>query len=114
MAVEAEPGGGLPACARSVDDGTVELQAADGEEVDALAESYQRRGGQPGIAYGIVAGGRLVHAGGFGQRRVAGPGVPGTRAGPGTQAGRAPGRAAPGHQTAAARRAPERSSGSPP
>ena len=36
--------------------------------VDALAESYQRRGGQPGIAYGVVAGGRLVHAGGFGQR----------------------------------------------
>ena len=110
MAVEAEPGGGLPAYAGSVDDGTVELQAADGEEVDALAESYQRRGGQPGIAYGIVAGGRLVHAGGFGQRRVAGPGgAPGTQGGPGPRP-----RRAPGHQTAAACRAPERSSGSPP
>ncbi len=88
MAAEAEPGGGLPAYAGSVDDGTVELQAADGEEVDALAESYQRRGGQPGIAYGIVAGGRLVHAGGFGQCRVAGPGgAPDAQAGPGTQAG---------------------------
>ena len=40
--------------------------AVDGAAVDALAESYQRRGGQPGIAYGVVAGGRLVHAGGFG------------------------------------------------
>ena len=41
--------------------------AVDGAAVDALAESYQRRGGQPGIAYGVVAGGRLVHAGGFGR-----------------------------------------------
>ena len=46
------------------------MDAADREAVDALAESYQRRGGQPGIAYGVVAGGRLVHAGGFGQRRA--------------------------------------------
>ncbi len=44
--------------------------AADFGAADALAESFQRRGGQPGIAYGIVAGGRLVHAGGFGQRRA--------------------------------------------
>ncbi len=46
------------------------LGAADFGAADALAESFQRRGGQPGIAYGIVAGGRLVHAGGFGQRRA--------------------------------------------
>ena len=41
--------------------------------VDALAENFQRRGGQPGLAYGIVDGGRLVHAGGFGERWLGGP-----------------------------------------
>jgi CubicO group peptidase (beta-lactamase class C family) len=41
--------------------------------VDALVVDYQRRGGQPGIAYGVVAGGRLVHAGGLGERRIGGP-----------------------------------------
>jgi CubicO group peptidase (beta-lactamase class C family) len=50
-----------------------ELVSADLEQVDALVESYQRRGGQPGIAYGVVAGGRLVHAGGLGERRIGGP-----------------------------------------
>jgi CubicO group peptidase (beta-lactamase class C family) len=44
--------------------------------VDTLAEGFQRRGGQPGLAYGIVEAGRLVHAGGFGQRWLGGP-VPG-------------------------------------
>jgi CubicO group peptidase (beta-lactamase class C family) len=53
-----------------ISDGRQTMDAADREAVDALAESYQRRGGQPGIAYGVVAGGRLVHAGGFGQRRA--------------------------------------------
>ena len=32
-------------------------------QADAIVEGYQRRAGQPGIAYGIVHGGRLVHAG---------------------------------------------------
>jgi serine-type D-Ala-D-Ala carboxypeptidase/endopeptidase len=41
--------------------------------VDALAESFHQRAGQPGLAYGIVAGGRLVHAGGFGERWLGGP-----------------------------------------
>jgi len=41
--------------------------------VDALAESFQRRGGQPGLAYGIVEAGRLVHAGGSGERWLGGP-----------------------------------------
>ena len=41
--------------------------------VDALAESFHQRGGQPGMAYGIVAAGRLVHAGGFGERWLGGP-----------------------------------------
>jgi CubicO group peptidase (beta-lactamase class C family) len=38
-----------------------------------MADHYQRRGGQPGLAYGIVAGGVLVHAGGLGQRWLGGP-----------------------------------------
>jgi CubicO group peptidase (beta-lactamase class C family) len=41
--------------------------------VDALAEGFQQRGGQPGMAYGIVAGGRLMHAGGYGERWLGGP-----------------------------------------
>src|SRR6201992_2111111 len=49
------------------------LDAADLEAVDALAEGYQQRAAQPGIAYGLVAGGRLVHAGGLGERRIGGP-----------------------------------------
>src|SRR5262249_15005534 len=40
---------------------------------DALAESFQGRGGQPGVAYGIVADGHLAHAGGFGERWLGGP-----------------------------------------
>src|SRR5579875_1403386 len=49
------------------------MPEADAGAVDALAAAYFRRGTQPGIAYGIVLGGRLVHAGGFGQRRTGGP-----------------------------------------
>jgi CubicO group peptidase (beta-lactamase class C family) len=40
--------------------------------VDGLAESFQRRGAQPGLAYGIVDAGRLVHAGGCGERWLGG------------------------------------------
>jgi CubicO group peptidase (beta-lactamase class C family) len=40
--------------------------------VDELAEAFQRGGGQPGIAYGVVAGGRLVHGGGSGERWAGG------------------------------------------
>jgi CubicO group peptidase (beta-lactamase class C family) len=67
MAVEGEPAENEP-----VGDWPAEA-TADFEAVDALAGSYQRGGGQPGLAYGIVAGGRLVHAGGLGQRRLGGP-----------------------------------------
>src|SRR6201991_3386015 len=49
------------------------LDEADLAAVDALAEGYQQRGAQPGIAYGVVAGGRLGHAGGLGERRIGGP-----------------------------------------
>jgi CubicO group peptidase (beta-lactamase class C family) len=41
--------------------------------VDDLAERFQRRGGPPGVAYGIVAGGQLVHSGGSGERWLGGP-----------------------------------------
>src|SRR2546430_16977837 len=40
----------------------------DFAHVDALAAGYHRRGGQPGLAYGIVAGGELGHAAGVGGR----------------------------------------------
>src|SRR5690349_25107741 len=45
----------------------------DFAHVDALAAGYHRRGGQPGLAYGIVAGGELVHAAGLGERQRGGP-----------------------------------------
>jgi CubicO group peptidase (beta-lactamase class C family) len=45
----------------------------DFTDVDALAASHQRRGGQPGLAYGIVIGGELVHAAGLGERYLGGP-----------------------------------------
>jgi CubicO group peptidase (beta-lactamase class C family) len=43
------------------------------DDVDRLVTEYQRRGGQPGLAYGIVRGGELVHARGLGERRLGGP-----------------------------------------
>ena len=42
-------------------------------EVDRLAAAYHQRGGQPGLAYGIVLDGELVHAAGLGERHVGGP-----------------------------------------
>jgi CubicO group peptidase (beta-lactamase class C family) len=45
----------------------------DFADVDALAAGYQQRGGQPGLAYGIVMDGELVHAAGLGQRYLDGP-----------------------------------------
>jgi CubicO group peptidase (beta-lactamase class C family) len=45
----------------------------DFAEVDALAAAYHQRGGQPGLAYGIVTGGQLVHTGGLGERHLGGP-----------------------------------------
>ncbi len=50
-----------------------QLAPADIDAVAVLAESYQLRGGQPGLAYGIVAGGCLVHARGVGERWLGGP-----------------------------------------
>ncbi len=45
----------------------------DFAEVDTLAAGYHQRDGQPGLAYGIVAGRELVHAAGLGQRYLGGP-----------------------------------------
>jgi CubicO group peptidase (beta-lactamase class C family) len=45
----------------------------DFADVDVLAASFQQRGGQPGLAYGIVLGGELVHAVGLGERHLGGP-----------------------------------------
>jgi len=45
----------------------------DFADVDTLVAGYDQRGGQPGLAYGIVLGGELVHAGGLGQRHLGGP-----------------------------------------
>ena len=42
-------------------------------DVETLAAGYQQRGGQPGLAYGIVVNGELVHAGGLGERHLGGP-----------------------------------------
>jgi len=47
--------------------------ALDFTAVDELADSFQRRGGQPALVYGIVAGGRLAHARGLGHRWLGGP-----------------------------------------
>src|SRR5437868_1137272 len=45
----------------------------DFAHVDTMAAAYHQRGGQPGLAYGIVAGGELVHAAGLGERYLGGP-----------------------------------------
>ena len=49
------------------------LCAGDPEALAAIAESQQRSGGQPGLVYGIVAGGSLVHARGLGGQWPGGP-----------------------------------------
>ena len=47
--------------------------ALDLAALDRLAKNFQARGGQPGLAYGVVAGGRLVHSGGAGHQWRRGP-----------------------------------------
>jgi len=42
-------------------------------KADAIVSDYFGRGGQPAIAYGIVAGGELVHSAGFGARALGEP-----------------------------------------
>ena len=50
-----------------------DLAGVDFGAADRLARAFADRGGQPGLAYGIVAGGRLVHSGGLGERWLGGP-----------------------------------------
>ncbi len=45
----------------------------DARKVDRIAALFAERGGQPGLAYGVVAGGQLVHAGGIGESFAGGP-----------------------------------------
>ncbi len=46
---------------------------ADFAATDEIVRRFHERGGQPAISYGIVAGGKLVHAAGFGARWLGGP-----------------------------------------
>jgi len=48
----------------------------DAGKIDEIAARFFARAGQPGLAYGVIADGRLVHAGGFGECFPGGP-VPG-------------------------------------
>src|ERR1700728_4000313 len=45
----------------------------DFADIDTLAAGYHQRGGQPGLAYGVVIDGELVHAAGLGERDLGGP-----------------------------------------
>ena len=45
----------------------------DADALAAIATRFAARGGQPGLAYGVVAGGQLVHSGGRGERWLGGP-----------------------------------------
>ncbi|HUB40478.1 MAG TPA: serine hydrolase domain-containing protein [Streptosporangiaceae bacterium] len=47
--------------------------AIDAAAIDAIAARFAARGGQPGLAYGVVAGGELIHSGGWGERWAGGP-----------------------------------------
>ena len=62
----AEPGPVRPVAPR-------ELPPGAAAAADEIVRSYQLGGGQPGLAYGIVAAGSLAHEGGVGQRWLGGP-----------------------------------------
>jgi CubicO group peptidase (beta-lactamase class C family) len=49
------------------------LRPGDLELLAVIAQGHQLSGGQPGLVYGIVAGGSLVHAAGLGERWLGGP-----------------------------------------
>jgi CubicO group peptidase (beta-lactamase class C family) len=51
----------------------VEALAIDAAALDAIAARFATRGGQPGLAYGVMANGGLVHSGGCGERWTSGP-----------------------------------------
>jgi CubicO group peptidase (beta-lactamase class C family) len=45
----------------------------DADALSAIAARFAARGGQPGLAYGIVSGEAITHAGGYGERWLGGP-----------------------------------------
>ena len=47
--------------------------ALSADEAQAIAARFAARGAQPGLAYGLVAGGQLVLSGGCGERRAGQP-----------------------------------------
>jgi CubicO group peptidase (beta-lactamase class C family) len=51
----------------------VKTVTIDAAAIDAIAARFAARGGQPGLAYGVVADGELVHSGGCGERWTGGP-----------------------------------------
>ncbi|HEY2641305.1 MAG TPA: serine hydrolase domain-containing protein [Streptosporangiaceae bacterium] len=52
---------------------TTDVTQLDTDALDAVAARFAAAGGQPGLAYGIVADGSLVHTGGCGERWIGGP-----------------------------------------
>ena len=62
----ADPGPARPAAPRGLPPGAAAT-------ADDLVRAYQHGKGQPGIAYGIVAGGTLAHQGGVGESWLGGP-----------------------------------------
>ena len=63
--------GSVPAAGSPVTPGQFPASVID--ELAAIADSYLDRGGQPGLVYGIVGGGSLVHSRGIGERWLGGP-----------------------------------------
>jgi len=49
------------------------VDMVDFAELDVIAEQYCQWGGQPGLAWGVVREGELVHSGGCGERFLGGP-----------------------------------------
>jgi CubicO group peptidase (beta-lactamase class C family) len=45
----------------------------DADALSPIAARFAARGGQPGLAYGVVAGGAIAHSGGYGERWLGGP-----------------------------------------
>jgi CubicO group peptidase (beta-lactamase class C family) len=56
----------------SIDFDSVDYARVDYSSADEIVRRFYERGGQPGISYGIVADGTLVHAAGYGARALTG------------------------------------------
>ncbi|MEP7024299.1 MAG: serine hydrolase domain-containing protein [Actinomycetota bacterium] len=64
----ADPHAGTDAAA-----GSLSLPADLDAILAPIAADFQQRGGQPGVVYGVVHSGSLVHVAGLGERRAGGP-----------------------------------------